>query len=141
MTASREVRAAVGSLAIETTWFEFLAARLVAIAGNTTNEMALAPQKKVFDLARNSAAGMQDVSVQQRTLAWLDRAETLRAERSKVIHSIVLYDQPRGWAGYHPRSGTVQRLQTRDIVRLAEEARKHADEGVYMSQFEWPPAF
>ena len=142
MTGSKEVRAAVGSLAIQATWLEFLTARLVAIAGDTTNEMALlAPRAEVFKAARDSAAAMHDLSVQQRTLAWLDRAETLRGERDKVIHSIVLHDQRPGWTGYHPRSGILQRLQTQDIVALAEQARQHAEEGVYMCVIDWPPAF
>ena len=140
MTVSPEVRAAVGSLAIETTWLEYLAARLVAIAGRTENEMALlAPQAKVFKQARESAAEMRDSDVRGRTLTWLARAETLQRERDKVVHSIVLYGRP-GWHGYHPRSGLERRLSTPEIVGLAEQTRLHADEGVYMSMFDWPAA-
>ena len=58
MAISDEVRAAVGGLALETTWLEYLAARLVAIAGLTDNEMALlAPRAEVFKHAREAAAG------------------------------------------------------------------------------------
>ena len=31
-------------------------------------------------------------------------------------------------------------MDTREIVELAEQARKHADEGVYLSVAEWPRA-
>jgi hypothetical protein len=133
-----EVRAAVGGLVIETTWLEFLAARLVAIAGDTKDEMALLrPQQKVFKRARKSAAAMQDPNIQQRTVDWLKRAEELQSERHKVVHSIVLYDGRRGWHGYHPRSGDLRRMEKREIVELAEQARQHADEGNYRSLYEW----
>jgi hypothetical protein len=57
MAISDEVRAAVGGLALETTWLEYLA-RLVAIAGLTDKEMALlAPRAEVFKHAREAAAG------------------------------------------------------------------------------------
>jgi hypothetical protein len=104
---SRDVQAAVGGLVIETTWLEFLAARLVAIAGDTNDEMALLePQQKVFKRARKSAAAMQDPNIHQRTVDWLKRAEELQSERHKVVHSIALYDGRRGWHSYHPAAAT-----------------------------------
>lgn len=136
--ASRDVRAAVGSLVIETTWLEFLAAHLVALAGDTNDEWALLePQQKVFKRARKSAAAMQDPSIRQRTVDWLKGAEKLQGERHKVVHSIVLDDGRRGWHGYRPRSGDLRRMKTREIVELAEQARQHADKGDYRSLYEW----
>ena len=83
---------------------------------------------------------MQDVEVRDRTLAWLKRAEALQRERNRVVHSIVLHDGWPGWHGYHPKSGSLRRLSTEEIVELAEQARAHADDGVYMTIFEWSPA-
>jgi hypothetical protein len=80
---------------------------------------------------------VQDVEVRDRTLAWLKRAEALQRERNRVVHSIVLHDGWPGWHGYHPKSGSLRRLSTEEIVELAEQARAHADDGVYMSIFEW----
>ncbi|HEY6685627.1 MAG TPA: hypothetical protein VI094_05395 [Propionibacteriaceae bacterium] len=78
--ASKDVRAAVGGLVIETTWLEFLAPHLVALAGDTNDEWALLePQQKVFKRARKSAAAMQDPSIRQRTVDWLKGAESCRA--------------------------------------------------------------
>jgi hypothetical protein len=140
MAVESEVLSAVGGLAIETTWLEYLAARLVATAGRTDNEMALlAPRQRVFKPARDAAAGMRHGAVRARTLAWLERAETLREERDRVVHSIVLHDGRPGWHGYHPRSGSLRRLSTPEIVSLAEQTREHVDDGVYLSIFEWPP--
>jgi hypothetical protein len=142
MAISDEVRAAVGGLAIETTWLEYLAARLAAIAGTTDNEMALlAPGADVFKQARKASAGLQDVELRGRTLAWLKRAKALQEERNRVVHSIVLHDGRSGWHGYHPKNGSLRRLSAEEIVELAEQARAHADDGVYMSIFEWSPAF
>ena len=47
------------------------------------------------------------------------------------MHSVVLYDGPSGWSGYHPRSRNLRRMETREIVRLAEQAREQAEEGNY----------
>jgi hypothetical protein len=83
---------------------------------------------------------MQDPDTQQRTVDWLNRAQELQRERHKVVHSIVIYDRLRGWHGYHPRSRNLRRMQTGEIVELAEQARQHVEEGVYRSIYEWPPA-
>lgn len=135
MTVSPEVQAAVGGLALETSWLEFLAARLVLIAGDTKDEVALLkPQGKVFELARESAAARQDDSLRERTLDWLTRAQELQGERNRVIHSIAVFDHP-GWYGLHPKSRTL--VPTQEVLDLADEARRHADEGNYMGLFDW----
>jgi hypothetical protein len=139
MTVTTEIKAAVGGLALETTWLEYLAALLVKIAGDTTNEMALlAPQGEVFKRARKSADALQDAGLRERTLEWLKRAEELQGERHRVIHSIALIDRP-GDYGYHPKTGDL--VPTQEIFDLAKEAQQHADEGNYLYLYEWQPAF
>ena len=122
-----EIKAAVGGLALEATWLEYLAALLVKIAGETTNEMELlAPQGEVFKRARKSAGALKDVNLRKRTLEWLKRAEELQGKRHRVIHSIALIDRP-GEYGYHPKTGDL--VPTQEVFDLAKEAQEHADEG------------
>ena len=67
MPVSREVRAAIGDLVIETTWIEYLAARLVRLAGMTDNEMSLlAPGGKLFKHARRAAEKLEDPEMAER---------------------------------------------------------------------------
>jgi hypothetical protein len=78
---------------------------------------------------------MQHPDIQKRTVDWPDRAQELQRERHKVVHSVVLHDGRSGWSGYHPHSRNLRRMETREIVRLAEQAREH--EGNYRSIYEW----
>jgi hypothetical protein len=74
-----ETLAAIGELVLQTTWLEYLAARLVTIAGLTDNEMALlAPHAHVFQQARKAANRMNDTDVKRRTLEWLKQAKTTK---------------------------------------------------------------
>ena len=72
-------------------------------------------------------------------MAWLSRAQQLRDERNKVVHSIVHNDGRPGWSGFHPRSRNMRRMETREIVELAEQAQQHVEEGFYRSVVDWPP--
>ncbi len=139
---SRAVREAVGGLVIQTTWLEFLAAQLVVLAGDNTDDEwdLLERRQELFGRARKSAKKMHDPDTQRRTVDWLDRAQKLRGERNKVVHSIVQYDGRPGWSGFHPRSRGLQRMETREIVELAEQAFSLAERGVYLSVVDWPPA-
>jgi hypothetical protein len=110
----------------------------ITIAGDTKDEVALLkPQGKVFELGRESAAALQDDSLRERTLDWLTRAQELQGERNRVIQSIAVFDHP-GWYGLHLKSRTL--VPTQEVLDLADEARRHADEGNYMGLFDWPPA-
>jgi hypothetical protein len=124
-----------------TGWIEgaYLAARLVAIAGQTDNEMALLkPRADVFKHARKAANTITDAAVRERTLAWLAQAEQYETERHTIVHSILLYDGRPGFSMYHPRSGSVRRFSKQQIIDLARRVHEHADEGNYMSLFDWP---
>ena len=81
---------------------------LVVLAGDNTNDEwdLLEPQQELFKRARKSAKKIQDPNIQQRTLDWLNRAQELRGERNKVVHSIVHYDGRPGWSGFHPAAAT-----------------------------------
>ena len=70
----------------------------------------------------------------------MDEAEELRRKRHQVVHSIVLHSHPVGLTAYHPQSGSEVAYSTRGIVDLAEQVCLHADEGNYMSIFDWPRA-
>lgn len=143
MPVSREVRAAIGGLVIETTWIEYLVARLVVPAGitDTDNKMSLlALGGKLFELARRATGELKDPEVAARTRLWVDEAEELRRKRHEVVHSIVLHNHAVGWTAYHPKSGSTVAYSTREIVDLARQVCQHADEGNYMSLFDWPPA-
>ena len=141
MPVSREVQAAIGGLIIDMTWIECLAARLVRLARLTDNEMSLlAPGGKLIKHARKAAGEFEDSEAAERTRRWLCQAESLRRKRHQVVHSIVLYSHPVGWAAYHPESGNKVEYSTREIVDLAQRVHVHADEGTYMSLFDWPRA-
>jgi hypothetical protein len=139
---SKAVREAVGGLVIETTWLEFLAAGLVVLAGDNTDDEwdLLLPHRDLFKRARDSAKKMQDPDVQQWTVDWLSRAQELRNERNKVVHSVVHYDGRPGWSGFQPRSRNLRQMKTREIAELAEQAQQHVEEGLYRSVVDWPPA-
>jgi hypothetical protein len=137
MMVSTEIKAAVGVVAMERSFMEFLAARLVVIAGDAEWTL-LNPRGNVFDLARQSAAAMQDAAIRQRSLDWLKRAEDLQGKCHRVIHSVALVGHS-GSYGVHPKSRTL--VPTQEVLDLAQEAQRHADEGNYMSVFDWPPAF
>jgi hypothetical protein len=114
---------------------------VVLARDNTDDEWdLLEPRLELFARARKSVKKMQDTDIQQQTVDWLDRAQKLRGERNKVVHSVVHYNGRLGWSGFDPRSRDLQRMKTGEIVELAEQARKHADEGVYLSVAEWPRA-
>jgi hypothetical protein len=49
-------------------------------------------------------------------VAWLSRAQQLRDERNKVVHSIVHYDGRPGWSGFYPRSRNMRRMETREML-------------------------
>ena len=99
---SRAAREAVGGLVIQTTWVELLAAQLVVLAGDNTDDEwdLLEPRQELFARARKSAKKMQDPGIQQQTVNWLDQAQKLRGERNKVVHSVVHYDGRPGWSGF-----------------------------------------
>jgi hypothetical protein len=138
---SKAVQEAVGGLVIQTAWLELLAAQLVVLAGDAKDEWALLePQQEVFKRARTSAKKMRDPETQQKTVNWLNRAQELQRQRHQVVHSIVHYDGRPGWSGFHPRSRTLRRMKTREIGELAEQARQHAELGLYRNVVEWPPA-
>src|SRR5918995_1819417 len=108
MTVERETLAAVGELVIQTTWLEYVTARLVAIAGRTDNEMALLkPRGNVFQKARETAALIDDATIREQISAWLTQAERLQGERHTIVHSILLYDNRPGFNVYHPGSGEI----------------------------------
>ena len=98
------------------------------------------PQRDLFKRARDTL-GEEDAGpdVQRWTVAWLSRAQQLRDERNKVVHSIVHNDGRPGWSGFHPRSRNMRRMETREIVELAEQAQQHVEEGLYRSVVDWPP--
>jgi hypothetical protein len=140
-SVSREIRAAIGELVIEVTFMQYLAARLVAVAGLADNEMSLLqPRSKPFELAREATRRFTDPQVADRTRLWLREAEELERQRHEVVHSIVLHTHRTGLSTYHPRSGSMVRRTTREVVGLAAKAYKHAEDGNYMSIFDWPPA-
>jgi hypothetical protein len=105
MTVTTEIKAAVGVVAMERSFMEFLAARLVVIAGDAEWAL-LKPRGDVFELARQSAAAMQDPGIRQRALEWLKRAKELQGECHRVIHSVALFHHS-GSYGVHPKSGTL----------------------------------
>ena len=132
MPVSREVRAAIGDLVIETTWIEYVAARLVRLAGITDNEMSLLVSgDKLFNQARRAAGKLEDPEVAERTRRWLREAEGLRRMRNQVVHSIVLHSHPVGWpvgwTAYHPKSGSRVAYSTREVVDLAKRVHLHAE--------------
>ena len=140
-SVSREIRAAIGELVIEVTFVQYLAARLVAVAGIADNEMSLLqPGGKPFELARKAIRTFKDPQVAGRTRSWLRGAEELERQRHEVVHSIVLRTHRAGLSMYHPRSGSMVRRTTREVVELAAKACKHAEDGNYMSIFDWPSA-
>jgi hypothetical protein len=140
-SVSREIRAAIGELVIEVTFMQYLAARLVAIAGITDNEMSLLrPGSKPFKQACEATRTFKDPQAADRTRSWLREAEELERQRHEVVHSIVLHTHRAGLSMYHPRSGSMVRRTTREVVELAAKACKHAEDGNYMSIFDWPPA-
>jgi hypothetical protein len=139
MSMSQEVRAAIGGLVIEMTWIEYLAARLVVLAGRRDNEMELLkPGTGLFKLALQAAEDLRDADVAQRTRLWVREAEDFQYKRHEVVHSIVLYSRGADLALYHPRSGTETEYTASEIADLAGQASRHADEGTYMSLFDWP---
>ena len=83
---------------------------------NTNDEWdLLLPQRDLFKRARDTL-GEEDAGpdVQRWTVAWLSRAQQLRDERNKVVHSIVHYDGRPGWSGFYPRSRNMRRMETRE---------------------------
>jgi hypothetical protein len=94
----------------------------------------LAPQQEDFKRARTSAEKMQDPCIRQRTVDWQTEQKSCGASVTKVAHSIVVYD---GLARLPSRSGDLRRMETREIVELAEQAREHAEEGNYRSIYVW----
>ena len=74
----------------------------------------------------------------QRARLWVREAEDLQHKRHEVVHSIVLYSRGADLALYHPRSGTETEYTASEIADLAGQVSRHADEGTYMSLFDWP---
>jgi hypothetical protein len=114
MAASRAVRAAIGTIVIETTWIDYATARLVKLAGMADNEMKLLESRPALvSRARQAAEKLEEPGVSERTRAWLREAEDIRRQRDEVVHSIVVDEHRAGWTAYHPRSGTKLALRTR----------------------------
>ena len=85
-SVSREIRAAIGELVIEVTFMQYLAARLVAVAGIADNEMSLLqPGGKLLELARKAIRTFKDPQVAGRTRSWLREAEELERQRHQVL--------------------------------------------------------
>ena len=70
----------------------------------------------------------------------ITRVQELERQRHEVVHSTVLHTHRAGLSMYLPRSGSMVRRTTRKVVELAAKACKHAEDGNYMSIFDWPSA-
>jgi hypothetical protein len=152
MTVSREVRAAIGDVVVETTWIEYLVARLaemgrsVGCEGNEDGEeyirsLLRSQGAKVLFKAAQSATGKFDsTEAAARTEAWLNHAKELREQRHALVHSIVIQEHRPGFTGYQVKGERVFELSTRGIVDLAKRVHRHSEEGTYMSLFVWPGA-
>lgn len=152
MTVSREVRAAIGDVVVETTWIEYLVARLAEMGwrvGREDNEESekyirslLRPQRArdLFKAARSATGKFASTEVAARTEAWLNHAKELREQRHALVHSIVIREHRPGFSGYQVKGERVFELSTRGIVDLAKRVHMHSEEGTYMSIFVWPEA-
>ena len=146
MPLSRDVLAAIGGVAIETTWVEYQIARLVVMArkmesADREDYMRLLLSKRIdLDAARAAAGQLRDPNVATRTLAWLDEAESLRNDRHSLIHSIVMDEHRPGYTGYWPRDKKVVTFDAAQVVDLENRVRVHGQEGDAMSLFDWPAA-
>jgi hypothetical protein len=141
MAVDRETLASVGELVLQTTWLEYLAARMVTIAGRTDNEMALlATGAHLFEHAQETADLIDNTTVREQISAWLAKAETLQGERHTIVHSILLHDGRPGFNVYHPRSGEIRRWSDDEIWELARRVHEHVDEANYMILFDWRQA-
>lgn len=152
MTVSREVRAAIGDVVIETTWIEYLVARLaengrgVGAEGNGDGEeyirSLLSPghAKDLFKAGRSAIEKFDSTEAAARTKEWLELANDLREQRHALVHSIVIQEHRPGFTGYQVKTGRVVELSTHAIVDLAKRVHRHSAEGTYMSLFVWPEA-
>jgi hypothetical protein len=152
MTVSREVRAAIGDVVIETTWIEYLVARLAEMGqrvGSEDNEdgeeyirSLLSPQraKDLFKAGRSATWKFDSTEEAARTKEWLEHAKDLREQRHALVHSIVIQEHRPGFTGYQVKRERVFELSTRAIVDLAKRVHTHSEEGTYMSLFVWPEA-
>lgn len=152
MAVSREVRAAIGDVVIETTWIEYLVARLAEMGrrvGSEDNEdgeeyiRSLLSSQRAMDLfkAGRSATGKFDsAEAAARTEEWLEHAKELREQRHALVHSIVIHEHRPGFTGYQVKRERVIDFSTRAIVDLAKLVHAHSEEGTYMSIFVWPEA-
>jgi len=145
---SREVRAAIGDVVIETTWIEYLVAKLATMADEMDGDVREAKIRalmsgnpaKLFESAHLAAEKFGDSEAASRTQAWLTNARRLREMRHSLVHSIVAREHVPGFTGYRPKGEQWVQLGTRQVVDLARQFSSLSEEGTYMSLFAWPSA-
>jgi hypothetical protein len=136
--------AAIGIIAIETTWIEYQISRLVVMArglppAEAERQMRLllggAPK---FAEAEAAVDRFHDSLAAGRARAWLVEAKRLREMRHQLVHSIVMQEHLEGFTGYWPRTGQVVSVAPSDLADLAERVKEHAADGTYLSLTDWP---
>jgi hypothetical protein len=143
---SKNVKAAIGEIVVETTWIEYVMAVLIARVEDDSDIMELLKSggATLATRAMRAVEKLDNAEKIRRAEAWLKKAEVLRRQRNQIIHSIPPKTQPtsvakayRGLIGYQPREGTFLQYDTRELVDLAARIRECASEGASMADSDW----
>jgi hypothetical protein len=138
MSLSKDVKAAIGQIVVETAWIEYVMATLIArVDRRNIMEVLKEDGSKLAKRAKQAATKLNETEMVVRAESWLKEAEELRTQRNQIIHSIVAKAHP-GWTGYYPRGEIFREYKTREIVDLAYRMSRSAAVGENMAHSEWP---